>query len=377
MLRRALPSSIVPGPCIRPSSRPLTANTESRSASPSSRRGVRLTNNWLSGSAAAFATSAAVFCWYVPLVNNSRCIAFSRHPPLTNSPASHSSNSGCVGLAPAFPKSFGVATSPAPMWCCHSRFTITRAACAPPPASTSVIQFAMARRLPEYFASFGGSTRHRFPRSGPRINTCKKSCSATPFFKSVFPRRRKCVSLKKSAPCVFIRSAGYPSAHTSALASPVGLPFSCAPSFAAISRHPLSRRFHQPNSFPRSSAVSPAANPASFRRPNSAATPASAASPSSVGSPPANTDSLGRPMLCRVFTLNSSSTLKIPAAANGSANVKTAAWFLLNCGSTAHPVPSFSSRLPWIDKFPLFCSNVAAAFAIATSCVPPPPDPTA
>src|SRR5687768_18326540 len=49
------------------------------------------------------------------------------HPRRTNSSASQSSSSGCVGGVPSFPKLFAVRTIPSPK--CHSqrRLTITRA----------------------------------------------------------------------------------------------------------------------------------------------------------------------------------------------------------------------------------------------------------
>ncbi len=57
----------------------------------------------------------------------SRCIDFRLQPRATNSVASQSSSSGCVGSSPIVPKSLGVATRPRPKWCCQSRLTITRA----------------------------------------------------------------------------------------------------------------------------------------------------------------------------------------------------------------------------------------------------------
>ncbi len=46
----------------------------------------------------------------------------------TNSDASQSSNSGCVGLSPCRPKLFGERTMPRPKWYCQRRLAITRAA---------------------------------------------------------------------------------------------------------------------------------------------------------------------------------------------------------------------------------------------------------
>ena len=63
----------------------------------------------------------------------------------TNSIASQSSNSGCVGRSPRKPKSLAVATMPLPKWCCQSRLTITRAVSG---LSFDAIQFASASRRP-------------------------------------------------------------------------------------------------------------------------------------------------------------------------------------------------------------------------------------
>src|SRR5436309_2122790 len=56
-----------------------------------------------------------------------RCISLIFQPRATNSPASQSSNSGCVGGSPSLPNSLGVGTMPRPKWCCQRRLTITRA----------------------------------------------------------------------------------------------------------------------------------------------------------------------------------------------------------------------------------------------------------
>ena len=67
-------------------------------------------------------------CRYVSLVRISRCSFFSdQSASCMNQSASQSSSSGCVGRAPIWPKSLGVATSPSPKWCCQTRLTITRA----------------------------------------------------------------------------------------------------------------------------------------------------------------------------------------------------------------------------------------------------------
>ena len=44
-----------------------------------------------------------------------------------NSRASQSNNSGCVGMAPALPKSLPVETIPVPKTCCQIRFAMTLA----------------------------------------------------------------------------------------------------------------------------------------------------------------------------------------------------------------------------------------------------------
>ena len=57
----------------------------------------------------------------------SRCSGLSRQPPATNSAASQSSSSGCVGASPWVPKLLGERTMPRPKWCCQTRLAITRA----------------------------------------------------------------------------------------------------------------------------------------------------------------------------------------------------------------------------------------------------------
>ncbi len=47
-------------------------------------------------------------------------------PCATNSVASQSSSSGCVGMEPCAPKSSSVSTSPRPKYCIQMRFTVTR-----------------------------------------------------------------------------------------------------------------------------------------------------------------------------------------------------------------------------------------------------------
>ena len=145
-------------------------------------------------------------------------MCFNFHPLSINSFASQSSNSGCVGFSPWLPKSLGVATMPRPKWCCHSRFTITRAKSRPAPSSTSVIQFASDRRRYDVRQPGGGATCQRFSASGTfGISTCRKLCVATPSFWLGSPRFRKCVCSRKSPPCVWKRIAGTPSLQIIAL----------------------------------------------------------------------------------------------------------------------------------------------------------------
>src|SRR6266478_2207710 len=62
----------------------------------------------------------------------------------TNSAASQSSSSGCVGGEPWAPKSFSVSTRPRPKYCCQRRLTVTRAVSG---LAGSTIQRARSRRL--------------------------------------------------------------------------------------------------------------------------------------------------------------------------------------------------------------------------------------
>ena len=66
-------------------------------------------------------------CRKVRLETISRTSHLVDQPLRTNSRASQSSSSGCVGASPRWPKSFGVATMPRPNSQCHTRFTYTRA----------------------------------------------------------------------------------------------------------------------------------------------------------------------------------------------------------------------------------------------------------
>src|SRR5438093_11147146 len=84
----------------------------------------------------------------------SLCIGLNFHPRLTDSDASQSSNSGCVGGTPNLPKSFALATMPRPKWCCQIRLTITRAVTG---LSFDAIQFARTERRPLLRAPAGGS----------------------------------------------------------------------------------------------------------------------------------------------------------------------------------------------------------------------------
>src|SRR6185369_7289517 len=74
-----------------------------------------------------------------------------------NSDASQSSNSGCVGDSPSWPKLLDDRTRPRPKWCCQIRLTITRAVRR---LSGDVIQSARAVLRPEDFIAgvFAGMT---------------------------------------------------------------------------------------------------------------------------------------------------------------------------------------------------------------------------
>ena len=67
-------------------------------------------------------------------------------PSSTKRLASQSSNAGCVGLEPIFPKLLAFPAKPRPKWCCQIRFAITRAVSG---LRESAIHFASAERRPE------------------------------------------------------------------------------------------------------------------------------------------------------------------------------------------------------------------------------------
>ena len=81
----------------------------------------------------------------------SRWSRFRDQPVRTNSVASQSSSSGCDGSAPAFPKSFGVSTSPFPKWPIQTRLTITRAVSGLPGSTTA--RARSRRPLPRVYGS--------------------------------------------------------------------------------------------------------------------------------------------------------------------------------------------------------------------------------
>jgi hypothetical protein len=105
-------------------------------------------------------------------------------PRRTNSTASQSSSSGCVGGSPIFPKFSSVDTMPRPKCFCHSRLTMTRAVSG---LSGEAIQRASASRRPDVRPSgraiaVGGS---------PRVMTCRNpGCISGPRL-STSPRIRK------------------------------------------------------------------------------------------------------------------------------------------------------------------------------------------
>ena len=55
-----------------------------------------------------------------------RCSRFRLQSPLVSSVASQSSNCGCVGGSPMYPKSLGDRLKPCPKCCCHVRLAMTR-----------------------------------------------------------------------------------------------------------------------------------------------------------------------------------------------------------------------------------------------------------
>src|SRR5437868_4327116 len=173
------------GPPALSVSRPDTASIASRSCSALSRRGAERSSSanpeTFAGFAAAFATSVDL-CRYVALVTIVRCNFFNDHPFRTNSDASQSSNSGCVGRAPARPKSFGVATNPLPKHSCHTRFTITRAVKG---LSGDAIHSASASRRPLVRRLGAGGTTAGFgsKADGKPGATSSFSCFKSPWNK--------------------------------------------------------------------------------------------------------------------------------------------------------------------------------------------------
>ena len=150
------------GPPMVRSSFPLTANMASRMHSDSRRRSRSRHRNWLSGSTVpgrgergvpsgalcAPCSALSDACRYTVEVMISLMIGLTRQPLLTNSLASHSSNSGCVGGVPVSPKLSAVGTIPRPMRCSQIRLTMTRANSAEAGDRPSVNQRASALLRP-------------------------------------------------------------------------------------------------------------------------------------------------------------------------------------------------------------------------------------
>ncbi len=80
-------------------------------------------------------------------------MALGLHPPDTNSVASQSSSSGCIGRSPCDPKSSLVSTMPWPKICSQYRFTVTRAVSG---FSSLTSQRARPRRFVGAFSGSGG-----------------------------------------------------------------------------------------------------------------------------------------------------------------------------------------------------------------------------
>src|SRR5262249_48796561 len=93
----------------------------------------------------------------------------------TNSLASQSSSSGCVGGVPRLPKLLVERTMPRPKWCCQTRLTITRAVSG---LSLLAIQFANASRRPEVLAS---GPRSGITGAGGASTDKKPGSTSSPF----------------------------------------------------------------------------------------------------------------------------------------------------------------------------------------------------
>ena len=93
---------------------------------------------------------------YASDVRISRWSCFTDHFRSTNSAASQSSSSGCVGFLPVAPKLFGLPASGVPIVHCQTRFAMTRAVSG---FFGSAIHSASAFRRPSIVAGIGGVAR--------------------------------------------------------------------------------------------------------------------------------------------------------------------------------------------------------------------------
>ena len=94
----------------------------------------------------------------------------------TNSEASQSSNSGCVGATPRVPKSLGL-HQPLPKWCSQMRFAMTRAVSG---FSADAIQFARSSRPLAVLSEIGAppkTSSHRRGTTSPSFSGSPRSCN--------------------------------------------------------------------------------------------------------------------------------------------------------------------------------------------------------
>ena len=114
-----------------------------------------------------------------------------RQPFWTNSAASQSSNSGCVGGSPDIPRFSEVGTMPTPVRCCQSRLTITRATSPAAGVPGWVSQWARAVRRPLLPATGRPKDANA---SGPADNTSIKPGRTSSPGVLNSPRSSRCVA---------------------------------------------------------------------------------------------------------------------------------------------------------------------------------------
>ena len=114
-----------------------------------------------------------------------------RRPPASNSEASQSSNSGCVGGSAKKPKLLGVLIIACPKWCCHIRLTSTRDVKG---CSGLAIHSTSWRRRCDVVASAGGASKE-FSKDGmnesdPGITSSFQAMKRFWFWTRVSPGQR-------------------------------------------------------------------------------------------------------------------------------------------------------------------------------------------